>query len=119
MDFSNSKEWDIWDMDILTLYPYLFAKNMVEVEKDMYDECMEELVSNTIREIWVGPGEETIYFKTDNGWLSYEAIGDCCSESWFADIIGVESLLNKKVVSVEQLDMPQVDDKRTRQEHDN
>jgi hypothetical protein len=79
---------------------------------------MKELIGRTVSEVWVGPGEGTIYFKTDAGWLSWHAVGDCCSESWFADILGIEDLLNGRVSTVAEKDLPDDDQYRTRQEID-
>ena len=44
--------------------------------------------------------------------------GDCCSEAWFSDIDGVDDLFGREVMKVERVEMPQIDDGRTRQECD-
>lgn len=46
--------------------------------------------------------------------------GDCCSESWWADIIGAASAYGQEIVGARELEMPQPgpDDNRTRQESD-
>jgi hypothetical protein len=75
---------------------------------------------------------EKIFINTTNGgqflWIQtkkkdffYEAYGDCCSESWFADMIGIDFLLNEVVRKVEEIDIEDtcnVDDGRARQEVD-
>lgn len=56
--------------------------------------------------------------RTDQGDVSFATEGDCCSETWFADLIGVENVLEQPVIRVEQLELPTPDDDRTRQEVD-
>jgi hypothetical protein len=80
---------------------------------------MENLIGCRIREIWISDDQHYICFAADGENVNYKAVGDCCSESWFADLINVPALLNGKVLSIEEIDMPEDgDDGRTRQEHD-
>lgn len=80
---------------------------------------MKELMGKTIEAIFVGEGEHEITFKTDTGYLTYIADGDCCSETWFADILGVSALIGGTVTSVEEAEIVHDDDgSRTRQEYD-
>jgi len=83
---------------------------------------MNELVDKTIREIYIDEQcQEYLKFVTDEGILIFEAQGDCCSESWFADVICINALLDAKVNVVEEVDMPGVEsseDSRCRQEWD-
>lgn len=80
---------------------------------------MKELVGKTITEILVNEDQSILTFNTDKGHVSYETWGDCCSETWFADILGVKSLLGFKVISSEVMDLSLVpDDDRSRQEYD-
>lgn len=44
--------------------------------------------------------------------------GDCCSESWWADVIGVKQLLGARITDASDIPMPQVEDDRSRQEVD-
>jgi hypothetical protein len=47
--------------------------------------------------------------------------GDYCSESWFADLVGVHNVIGREVISVETIPLPEwvnVEDGRTRQEYD-
>ena len=55
---------------------------------------------------------------TDKGVYSFFTEGDCCSETWFADINGPSLVLNKKISAVEELDLDKPDDERTRQQED-
>lgn len=44
--------------------------------------------------------------------------GDCCSESWWADVIGAAGCYGGTVTAVRSLDLPEPNDNRTRQEVD-
>ena len=51
-----------------------------------------------------------VYFDTD---------ADCCSETWWADILGFASCRGAIITNVRELSLPQnPDDDRTRQEYD-
>jgi hypothetical protein len=67
---------------------------------------------------WDGRAEGALYFVTDNGVVLWRVDGDCCSESWFADITGVHNLLGWEILSIHEVEMPAVVDGRTRQEVD-
>lgn len=79
---------------------------------------MKELVGSRIMFLSVNEDQNLLRFQTNRGSIVYEAFGDCCSESWFADITGVLALLNQNVLSVEEVEMECVQDDRSRQEHD-
>lgn len=82
---------------------------------------MKELIGKTIIRIEVSPGEEYIKFThPDGSYTAYQAYGDCCSETWFADIVGVEALLRANVLEIREVDLQSYDckDDRTRQEYD-
>lgn len=86
---------------------------------------MKELIGHTIKEIWVNEDQSILKFVTDQGELCYNAVGDCCSESWFADILfSYNFFKDSKVESVEEIQIPDFIDKlankdgRTRQEYD-
>ena len=82
---------------------------------------MEELIGRVVRALYVSAGDGTMYFVTDGGVIAYETEADCCSESWFADVLGVEALLGHRVLAVAIDELPDgYDDSnaRTRQEHD-
>ena len=79
---------------------------------------MKSLVGKTIKELWVSKDQYKLAFVTDqNDIIGFEVAGDCCSESWFADITGVDFLLNSTVVSVEDVCMSSLgeSDGRSRQ----
>jgi hypothetical protein len=79
---------------------------------------MHELVRKTVKRILVNDDQGQLAFDTDAGMIVYTAYGDCCSETWFADITGIDALLNATVTGVEEINMESIDDGRTRQEHD-
>lgn len=79
---------------------------------------MKELVGKTILGISVNPIQSILAIETDQGNENYETYGGCCSETWFADITGVNALLGGTVISVEDMELPDNPDDRCRQEHD-
>lgn len=85
--------------------------------KNLHD----SLVGKVITKLLIGPGEHSLVFETDHGDVIWEAEGDCCSESWFSDILGHMFLIHGKVSQVSTLDLPDwvnTDDGRGRQECD-
>ena len=80
---------------------------------------MNELIGKTVSGLRVNEDQSVLVFDHPDGTsTSYVTDGDCCSETWFADITGVAALLGGKVLEVEAVDLPTVDDGRTRQEED-
>ena len=80
---------------------------------------MNELIGKTVTGLRVNEDQSILAFDHPDGTsTSYATYGDCCSETWFADITGVSALLGGKVLEVENVELPTVEDKRTRQEHD-
>ena len=81
---------------------------------------MKELIGKKIKRIFVNEDQSVMFFETDKVNFAYSVGGDCCSESWFADVIGTNFLLTGTVVKVEEVNMYgyNVDDGRTRQECD-
>ena len=47
---------------------------------------MNELIGKKITGMWVSNDQSILAFDTDQGVIAYDAWGDCCSETWFADI---------------------------------
>lgn len=63
-----------------------------------------DLVGASINEIFMS--DKFLTFQTDKGSISCQALGDCCSESYFYDFYGVKNLLeNGPVVSFEEIDL--------------
>lgn len=85
---------------------------------------MKELVGKVINGLYVNEDQSLLKFDTDQGDVIYLAEGDCCSESWFADILFGWKFFHNVAVSVTEIDVPEwvhklaSNDKRTRQEYD-
>lgn len=63
-----------------------------------------DLVGASINEILMS--DEFLTFQTDKGSISCQAVGECCSVSYFYDFYGVKNLLeNGPVVSFEEIDL--------------
>lgn len=99
---------------------------------------VKRLIGRTISEVWVYdymdergfagddgekedylPYEGAIMFVTDQGPFQYNCDGDCCSETWFSDIIGFDALIGSPVMSVEPLKMNfDIPEHSSRQDYD-
>lgn len=49
-----------------------------------------------------------ISFKTDKGFINFQAEGDCCSHSWFEHFEGVDSLVGATVKNIEEISLENV-----------
>jgi len=80
------------------------------------------LLDHSIKHIFIEPGEHTLAFVCEGGMVvEWEAEGDCCSETWFADILNPEAINSggAVVLSVEEIpNIVAVDDGRGRQDSD-
>ena len=81
---------------------------------------MKELIGKKITGLRINEDQSVLVFDTDQGAVGYKALGDCCSESWFADITGVSALLGGTVQTADEVSMEgyNVEDGRGRQESD-
>lgn len=84
---------------------------------------MKELIGKTITGLSVEKeAQGFLRFDTTEGPVTYITSGDCCSETWFADITGVFALIGGKVMKVEEINMNSfkynLDDGRCRQDCD-
>ena len=65
-------------------------------------------------------GDMDICFRCEDGDQLYRVDGDCCSESWFADLWDIQNLIGGTVISIRE--MPQsryeIDEERCRQDYD-
>ncbi len=67
---------------------------------------MKELIGKKVLKIEIDKEKQHyLKFTTDSGEFLYFAEGDCCSESWFYGMNGVESLIGQVVKTVEQADL--------------
>ena len=62
-------------------------------------------IGNAVLEVRVGPVQDELVFVTDSGPVALRTDADCCSETWFADIVGVRWLLGERVTDIQQIPM--------------
>lgn len=84
---------------------------------------MDNLIGQTIDEIRLSEDNETIVFKCGAEYIGYRTDADCCSETWFADILGVDALLGATVLQIVEMpwdmfDNYNINDGRCRQVED-
>lgn len=79
---------------------------------------MSDLIGKTVTGLFVSSDQSRLVVTHDEFASAYECYGDCCSETWIADIVGVSALIGHKVLSAEDVTMEDVDDGRSRQEYD-
>lgn len=81
---------------------------------------MKELIGKTITGMRVNDDQSVLAFDIGQGTVAYLAKGECCSETWFADITGVNALIGGTVQAADYVNMKgyNVDDNRTRQLYD-
>lgn len=77
----------------------------------------EVLTGLTIRSALIGNEKETLILTTDSGKkYEFNAVGDCCSNSWFEHMNGVESLIGHAILNVITREIPE--DKQTASSHE-
>jgi hypothetical protein len=92
---------------------------------------MKELIGKTVKQMLVNENQHILKFVlSDDTAMYYEAEGDCCSETWFADIIfnvqhgWKQGLFPLTVENVEDIEVPGwvesllTNDGRGRQDYD-
>lgn len=96
----------------------------LDVDVDMNARpTLDDMVGRRVAELWMSPGEEALAFVFDDGSsMLWSTTADCCSETWFADIVGPEALGMGPIALVESVDMDaigyNVADGRSRQSED-
>lgn len=83
--------------------------------------CMQRLRGVLIRRIEISGDQTILAFTTGGGGvIACETAASCCSESWWADVLGVGVLRDATVRTVERISMEgyDVDDGRGRQDED-
>lgn len=74
---------------------------------------MKELLGRTIVKIELNDDDTAMIFTDSSGiTIAYGTEGDCCSESWFSGINGIQHLIGNPVVSVEEKPEQTVDGTR-------
>lgn len=79
---------------------------------------MKKLIGRTIVALRVTQDQSVLAIDTDAGPLYYGVEGDCCSESWWADAVGLRVLIDSPVTQVAEIPLPNPSDARGRQEVD-
>jgi len=80
---------------------------------------MEELIGHKIIKMFIDKdSQEYLVFQCKQRNFVYYVDGECCSESWFADVVSINALLGHTVNSVDEVDMGEINDDRGRQECD-
>lgn len=70
----------------------------------MYTHDLKDLVGRRVSAVHMNT--EVLAFETDKGQVVYGVEGDCCSHSYFHDIVGVRKLLdNGPVASTKEINM--------------
>lgn len=83
--------------------------------------CSVDLVGQTVVSIGVDDEQHLMTLRLAGGSdIILTTEGDCCSESWFADFLGVDALLNQPIEQFEEIELPDytTDDGRGRQDFD-
>ncbi|HEY9777494.1 MAG TPA: hypothetical protein V6C81_27270 [Planktothrix sp.] len=80
--------------------------------------AMSDLIGKNVTALFLSPDQATLIVTHDQGQSVYTTFADCCSETWIADIVGVQNLLGHTVVDARDIDVEAVDDGRSRQECD-
>ena len=88
----------------------------------MISDLRQLLVGKTLLAIEVSDCDSflrlTVRDGTTLGKIVLATTGECCSETWFADITGVKLALGKTVRDVVERNVAPVEDSRCRQEYD-
>lgn len=84
------------------------------------EDHLPKLVGLKVNALWVSVDDEVLVLQTDSGQVAITTYADCCSETWFADIVGVSSLIGHTITAATAVELPDppVDDGRSRQESD-
>ena len=83
-----------------------------------YKDTMQELIGKHITSVFIGQGESSIKFTSDDISFVFNCDADCCAETWFSEILNLDALTNHTVAEVQELDLPHHHDGNGRQEYD-
>lgn len=65
----------------------------------------DKIINKTITGVWVDENNLTI--ETDDSTKhNFTVYGDCCSQSYFHALYGVDKVLGKKIVKAEEIELP-------------
>lgn len=88
-----------------------------------HDDILATMIGKSPQAISISSDETSLGFEfSDGSAVRWDTYGDCCSETWFADIVGVEALLHRRILAIETIDMSAIGygtgDGRSRQDSD-
>lgn len=66
-------------------------------------EQLQELIGLKVEKISIGTNDEYMKLDTDKGLIGFETYGDCCSFTWFAEIINTKALIGNIVIEAREL----------------
>lgn len=67
---------------------------------------MKQLIGKKIISLKINGDQTVLMIESIDEIFMFLAEGDCCSETWFAEIIGVNYLIGATVLKVDNLDLP-------------
>lgn len=70
---------------------------------------LDDLVGHRVIQLNVEPDGSRLIFVTPYTKIAWQVEGDCCSHSYFHDILGVDTLLGHVVTAVDLVDVPDND----------
>lgn len=79
-----------------------------------------ELVGKRVSRAFINNYDQSsLLLEIDPGYfMVFTVEGDCCSESWFYHVLGVDNLIGQKITAVEEIEMSDPNDGISRQESD-
>ena len=84
-----------------------------------WEHCpLDNLIGLTVRKLEISSNAEALVFSHDAGRCAYETYAPCCSETWIAEMIGVDNLIGQTVLKVEAIEVEHRDDGKGRQQED-
>jgi len=77
-------------------------------EELMSEAILKSMVGTVITNLYVSKDAETLTFVDRTGRVIHWVVdGDCCSYSWFNDVMGVSALIGKRITKVEDVGEPE------------
>jgi hypothetical protein len=69
------------------------------------DGDLEKLIGKTVTGLRISEEKQFLTFETTSGEFGYYTDGDCCSISWIEHFEGVENLIGKAILKIEEKDI--------------
>lgn len=68
------------------------------------------LTGKTVEKVFINSEKNFMRLQYDKGYIDITAEGDCCSYSWIEHVENIWALINATIISVEDIDMPDLGD---------